>query len=305
MATTSERPSALTTTARRWLWSVRGVTLLSMLLVIVPAVLGNSFKPFYGDLGFYYLHYWAALVLYVLIAGLLWAKPIKAGLALAMGTGAVGFVLSAGLFWVALAHFHKSDPKSYFALFALSQTALVATAIKAFRSSRREATDKATLTRGIGIPWISFVVFSLALAGLLHGHGVGYRQHWNGVMAVGDLREINNAQATYAETYKIGYSPSLLALGPSASNQPPSVSAASLIDSVVAGGRKHDYTYSYSPGPRNASGRITTYTVLARPVKFGIWEGTGTRDYFTDESGIIRWTSEDRPAIAKDPALPQ
>jgi hypothetical protein len=87
--------------------------------------------------------------------------------------------------------------------------------------------------------------------------------------------------------------------------QPPSASAANLLDSAVAAGRKHDYTYNYSPGLRDASGRIMTYTVLARPVEFGVWEGTGTQNYFTDQSGIIRWTSEDRPATPRDPVLPQ
>ena len=50
---------------------------------------------------------------------------------------------------------------------------------------------------------------------------------------------------------------------------------------------------------------IKSYTVLARPVEFGIeWEGTGEQNYFTDQSGIIRRTSEDRSANATDPPIP-
>ena len=35
----------------------------------------------------------------------------------------------------------------------------------------------------------------------------------------------------------------------------------------------------------------------------GTRTGTGTRSFFTDETGVIRYTSEDRPPTADDPPL--
>ncbi len=54
------------------------------------------------------------------------------------------------------------------------------------------------------------------------------------------------------------------------------------------------------PGPPDKAGHVATYTVVARPLEYG---KAGTMSYFTDESDVIRQTSEDRPATAKDPPL--
>jgi len=54
------------------------------------------------------------------------------------------------------------------------------------------------------------------------------------------------------------------------------------------------YTLQYTPGKPDAAGRVTTYTLVARPGNFGF------RSYYTDETGVVRATSEDRPATVED-----
>ncbi len=119
----------------------------------------------------------------------------------------------------------------------------------------------------------------------------------NQASAVSSLRTINTAETTYADAYKIGFSPTLAELGPGPAA---SASTAGLIDSVLAGGRKSGYTFAYTAGPKDASGHVKTYTVVAGPANFG---GRRIVSYFTDESGVIRQTDEDRPATAKDPPV--
>ena len=50
MATASAVPPSTPQAGTRWLWSVRLMTVLSMLLVVAPVVLGGSYRPFYRDL---------------------------------------------------------------------------------------------------------------------------------------------------------------------------------------------------------------------------------------------------------------
>ena len=68
-----------------------------------------------------------------------------------------------------------------------------------------------------------------------------------------------------------------------------------LMDSVPRSGTKDGYTFS-------TSGDADTFTVNARPLTYG---STGTRSFFSDETGVIRYTREDRPATVEDPPLGQ
>jgi hypothetical protein len=79
-----------------------------------------------------------------------------------------------------------------------------------------------------------------------------------------------------------------------------------LIDTVLAGGQKAGYIYTYTPGPpvkQPAAGcpaGAESYTVSARPRVFG---KTGGRSFFTDHSGVIRMTRDDRAATVSDPPI--
>ncbi len=62
------------------------------------------------------------------------------------------------------------------------------------------------------------------------------------------------------------------------------------------------YTFTYTPGPLNSVGEITTYTLTAVPSDAGC---TDCNRNFTEETGLIRWTHKNRPATAQDPPISQ
>ena len=62
MSVGSGAPAGKPPVNTRRVLSVRIVIVLSMLLVLAPALLGDSFNPFYRDLVFFYPNYWAAQV---------------------------------------------------------------------------------------------------------------------------------------------------------------------------------------------------------------------------------------------------
>jgi type IV pilus assembly protein PilA len=124
---------------------------------------------------------------------------------------------------------------------------------------------------------IILIIAAIAIPNLLRS-----RIAANQASAVGSLRTINTSEITYASTFNTGFSGTLAELGPGAT--PPTASAAGLLDSVLAGGSKSGYTFVYTAGAADTTGRINTYAVTASPIS----TSTGTNYYFTDESGVIR-----------------
>ena len=57
------------------------------------------------------------------------------------------------------------------------------------------------------------------------------------------------------------------------------------------------YQIQYTPGPAEADGSVRSYAVQARAGNYGF------RSFYSDESGVIRATRENRPATAQDPPL--
>jgi prepilin-type N-terminal cleavage/methylation domain-containing protein len=113
----------------------------------------------------------------------------------------------------------------------------------------------------------------------------------NQASAVGSLHVLNTAEATYISTYS-GYSATLGYLGPPSAGSNPVPTGAGLIDSILSGGSptatessKSGYTFTYSPGAADSSGRIYSYTIIANPVTVGT---TGNNFYYTDQVGVIR-----------------
>ncbi len=117
--------------------------------------------------------------------------------------------------------------------------------------------------------------------------------------ALGCVRTINTAEVTYASTYNKGYSRTLAAMGMTPGWTKPTPDAAGLIDDMLTSGKMAGYIFNYKPGERNTEGRINAYTVTARPLQ---WR-KGVVNYFTDQTGVIRWTKEDRAPTAKDPTI--
>ncbi len=199
--------------------------------------------------------------------------------------------------------------------FALGQLALALFATKVYRSMTPGPAQK---------PWraIRERVSLAVLFGVLAFLSVGVWMHiWHthpagdGPTPVDSPRTINTALATYATTYGKGYPSSLKILGPPAKGAQASCLAADLIWEGLAGGLRGGYRFEYKPGtphrpekggpsPSAAAGcpeGVDTYTITANRVKSHRYNWG--RNFFTDQSGVIRATDEDRPATAQDPPL--
>ena len=118
--------------------------------------------------------------------------------------------------------------------------------------------------------------------------------------AIGALRTLNTAIVSYESTYQeVGLPPNLAALtcGSDETCNQPSADHAALVDSgfsaspLIRGGYEFQYT-------RMSSDR---YAITAIPVDRDT--SAAPRSFFTDESGIIRFTQENRAATAQDPPL--
>jgi len=125
--------------------------------------------------------------------------------------------------------------------------------------------------------------------------------------AVGAVRTINTAVVTYQQYYGNGYPPSLRTLGPPPAGERASCDAAGLIDPALALGQKDGFVFEYCAGPAVEKGGkgctaagAKSYTVMAYPVEYG---KTGKLSFFSDDSGKIRATKENRRATSTDPPL--
>jgi prepilin-type N-terminal cleavage/methylation domain-containing protein len=141
---------------------------------------------------------------------------------------------------------------------------------------------------------IILIIAAIAIPNLLRS-----RIAANQASAVGSLRTLNTAEITYSSTFNVGFSQTLAYLGPGGPPVPanPTSTAAGLIDSVLAFGNKSGYSFTYSPGVSDTTGRINTYAFTAVPIT----SSTGTNFYFTDQSGVIRQNSTTTAGASDSP----
>jgi prepilin-type N-terminal cleavage/methylation domain-containing protein len=127
---------------------------------------------------------------------------------------------------------------------------------------------------------IILIIAAIAIPNLLRS-----RMAANEASAVGSIRSVNTAAVTYSTTYPAsGYPSALSQLAPAASA---TSSAADLIDSVLAGGTKSGYKFSMTPAASGGT-PLTGYQVGGDPVAP---QTSGTRGFFSDQSGVIRYSS--------------
>jgi hypothetical protein len=100
--------------------------------------------------------------------------------------------------------------------------------------------------------------------------------------AAESLREINTALVSFASGDGGGYPQQLEAVGEKARL------AAQLAQSV-------NYQIQYVPGPVEADGMIRSFVLQARAGNYGF------RNFYLDNSGILRATREGRAATSEDP----
>ena len=116
--------------------------------------------------------------------------------------------------------------------------------------------------------------------------------------AVGSLRAYNTAMITDSSSCPdIGYPLSLESLGPGARD----CSHLGLVDAQLASKAplRSGYRFVYA-SQRDGSQIKTRYQIVATPVNPGI---TGARQFFTDETGVIRFSMKGGANADSDPLL--
>ena len=110
---------------------------------------------------------------------------------------------------------------------------------------------------------IILIIAAIAIPNLLRS-----RVAANQASAIESLRVISTAEVTYATTYGTGFSTSLAVLGPPASGQAVSATAAGLVDDTLAAGYKSGYTFTYTANhitPPRTPGMDSPCSGILRP----------------------------------------
>lgn len=107
------------------------------------------------------------------------------------------------------------------------------------------------------------------------------------------MRMLNVVQGTYeGGDAEKGYARTLKQLGPSG--------AGILADADLASGEKDGYRFRLIPQHTAKSHPVSYYSIIARPIKRLT---RNQRSYFTDETGVIRFTSANRAPTVADPPI--
>jgi type IV pilus assembly protein PilA len=105
----------------------------------------------------------------------------------------------------------------------------------------------------------------------------------NEASAVGSVRTLNTAEVNYATNCSgIGFSATLTELNTGAA----CAGGTGIIDQVLAAGAKAGYVFAYAT-VAGGDGLNDTYTVTAIPATVGT---TGQRGFFSNQTGVIRYT---------------
>jgi prepilin-type N-terminal cleavage/methylation domain-containing protein len=130
---------------------------------------------------------------------------------------------------------------------------------------------------------IILIIAAIAIPNLLRS-----KMAANEASAVASLRTYNTAIVSFQTTYNTDPGTDLSQLGPSTS---PSSTAADLVDNLLGAAgspSKSGYSFTYAAGTP-ALGIVSTYTIIAAPLTPNV---TGQRQFFTDQSGVIRQTTD-------------
>jgi hypothetical protein len=103
--------------------------------------------------------------------------------------------------------------------------------------------------------------------------------------ALDSLTQVQAALASYAQAMSGAYPSTLDPLG-------------AAVRVAAQRAQSLGYQMQYTPGPLGVDGSIHSYSLTATAGNHGY------RSFYTDESGVVRGTREERPAIASDPPLP-
>ncbi len=163
---------------------------------------------------------------------------------------------------------------------------------------------------GVAVIPVILIIAAIAIPNLLRA-----RTAANEASALGSLRAINTAAMVYAAKFENGFPSSLRVLGGSIAGDA-NCNRAAILDVSLASGHKNGYVFTYTPqfpdggtapvispkaaAKRCTSGGVSGYTVTANPMQRGT---TGSRSFFTDQTGVIRVANNGETATADSPAL--
>ncbi len=136
---------------------------------------------------------------------------------------------------------------------------------------------------------IILIIAAIAIPNLLRS-----KMAANEASAVASLRTLNTVIVEYSTTYNTD-PPNLASLGPA--NPTASSTTADLVDNLLGTDPavKSGYSITYAPVVATP---ITQYTMVATPVS----SSTGQRKFFTDQSGVIRQTTDgNTPTASSQP----
>ena len=120
------------------------------------------------------------------------------------------------------------------------------------------------------------IIAAIAVPNLLQSRAAA-----NEASAISSVRTIVTAQITFSATVGGGaYAANLAAL-----------QTAGLIDEALGSGTKDGYDFA-------STGAATTFTVTASPVTQGT---TGTRGFFSDQTGVIRFDNSGTASVGSTP----
>src|SRR6266481_1820061 len=265
-----------------WLRFVRTVALCSLLTILVPwyaVILRDLSRQDRYDLlsPILFCPLWLPYMwVFWGLRSNIGAHAVKKALAVAFGCGSLILVLFS--FLLAVTSFDADRQMAIvYALVVLLQIALLVATMKAYYSMDREPGDLQILATRLWVPVVGIAAVAIILPNLLLFRE---RAHYE-ASAVGSLRTINVAQVEYARTRPDrGFASSLAELGPRSDD--------ALIDSVLASGKKSSYIFILTAAPPDSRGRIVRYGITARPQHYGETK----HSFFTDESGLLRFTTE-------------
>jgi prepilin-type N-terminal cleavage/methylation domain-containing protein len=155
----------------------------------------------------------------------------------------------------------------------------------------RQARGKSSRTKQVGFSLIELLIvvaIILIIAAIAIPNLLKAKMSANESAAVASIHAINTAEIAYSSANPLlGFSANLTILGPTGSGY---------IDSVLAGGTKSGYKYTYTPG---ATTPVNSYTLNVDPVTRSV---TGQRSFFSDESNVTRYNGT-TTATANDNAI--
>lgn len=298
-----ETASSTTAANLRWIRAVRVVALASLLFIVEPFVMIAVSERMEGLFTLLLLTpLWLA---YLGIALLLRGRKQAEALATAVTIGLPALVVG-----LAAALFIKFSPdwhwvRLFFNLFAGSQLPLIVSGFGAYYSipedSRQGRIPLWSLVYGL-----LFVILMVFISAIVLPGWLASRYYSEQASVVSSLRVIHAAASTYQKTYGNGFPFHREIMAPPRTGVPTGCNAAGLIGLALARRQRSGYVFEYWPGPHvqtPPAGCVPgaqSFRFTARPLVFG---RPSTISYLSDETGIVRKTSEDRNATLDDPPV--